>query len=101
MHSTEPGTKPTEDLSVRVENKLTEEQHFSVPVIDTQMWAIEMAGGTWLGSLLLRTTIIHKVALTLTDLSYLLWCSTTKKKKVGFEIQGYSIKMIKYLKYLL
>lgn len=52
---------------------------------------MEMPGGTWPEALQLSTLVIHRVALTLTNLSYPLCCYTSKKEKVGFEIHGYSI----------
>lgn len=101
MYSIELGIKLIEDFSVRVENKLIEEQYFSVFVIDIQMWVMETVGGIWFGFFLFRIIIIYKVVLIFIDLLYLFWCFIIKKKKVGFEIQGYFIKMIKYLKYFL
>lgn len=59
---------------------------------------MEIPGGIWLEALLLPIVIIHRVPLTLTNLSYLLWCCTSKKEGVGFEIRGYSIKVINHSK---
>ena len=58
---------------------------------------MQVAGGIWLEPLGLNLPCyslpLCRLALTLTDLSYMLWYYTTKKEKAGFEIQDYSIKV--------
>lgn len=101
VNNTQPGTKST-DLRVRVENKLTVRSITSVFLRFTsrhKKWTL--AWGTWLESLLPPTPIICRVAPTLTDLSYLLWCCASKREKPGFETQCYSIKLINHFKNLL
>lgn len=78
-----------------------EQQHFSVPVIYKQIWAMKIPGGIWLEPFLLPMPIIHRVVLTVTDPFIYSLMLITKMEQARFQIQSYSIKVINHLTNLL